>query len=403
MKKTLNDINKALGSTPKSSAGRSTERPADRHVYGEVKAINEDGTYEVALGGGDAGTVKCARLVGAKVGDVVLVTILANGYAVVTQTVGGDTDAFDAAKTATDFIDVIANGNGLRLFPRTEKANPQNYLDIDNNSVDIYKGGKKVAEYSQGLRIWNDSGTVLLANIGYDYTADENGQLVNKNPYYILGRRQSGGQSGAYSMAEGVDTRAEGYASHAEGRLTRASGTYSHAEGYGTHADWNCSNVRGRFNAPTTLGPDLEPNPVYLDVVGNGTAIDFGSNAYALTQGGTGRYAGNVYMGCESNSLGGKRLSSLMVDSISRTIGTVNAGEYKEGTFGTKATKEGYTPIGIVGHTITGTGRSLINLFNLWVSQQDGSIRYGVRNVSGSTNATNIGLNLYILWSANAV
>ena len=73
----------------------------DHHVYGEVKSINADKTYEVALNGSDT-TTRCARLAGAKIGDTVLVTILANGYAVVTSTVGGDTDAADALEIAGD-------------------------------------------------------------------------------------------------------------------------------------------------------------------------------------------------------------------------------------------------------------------------------------------------------------
>ena len=71
----------------------------DRAVYGEVKQINSDQTYQVSLNGSDT-TVKCARLSGAKVGDTVMVELLANGYAVVTGTVGGDTDASDAQASA---------------------------------------------------------------------------------------------------------------------------------------------------------------------------------------------------------------------------------------------------------------------------------------------------------------
>lgn len=70
-------------------------------AYGEIKSINPDNTYQVSLNGSDT-TVKCARLTGAHVGDVVLVNVLDNGYAVVTGCVGGDTDAGDALDLATD-------------------------------------------------------------------------------------------------------------------------------------------------------------------------------------------------------------------------------------------------------------------------------------------------------------
>ena len=68
-------------------------------VYGQVKSINPDGTYQVSLNGSTT-TTKCARLTGAHVGDVVLVTVLNNGYAVVTGCVGGDTDAAEALAQA---------------------------------------------------------------------------------------------------------------------------------------------------------------------------------------------------------------------------------------------------------------------------------------------------------------
>ena len=71
----------------------------DAHTYGEVKSINPDGSFQVALSGAE-GTTKCAKLMGAKVGDTVMVTIMRNGHAVVTGTVGGDSDAADAQATA---------------------------------------------------------------------------------------------------------------------------------------------------------------------------------------------------------------------------------------------------------------------------------------------------------------
>lgn len=91
---TLNEIATALNLDPKTVK-------QDFSTYGEVKSINPDKTYQVSLNGSDT-TVKCARLTGAKVGDVVLVTVLKNGYAVVTGCVGGDTDAADAIQDATE-------------------------------------------------------------------------------------------------------------------------------------------------------------------------------------------------------------------------------------------------------------------------------------------------------------
>lgn len=88
----LTEVAKALGLNEKTKS-------SDAHVYGEVKSINDDKTYQIALNGSGT-TVRCARLAGAKVGDTVMVTLLSNGYAVVTGTVGGDTDASDAQRAA---------------------------------------------------------------------------------------------------------------------------------------------------------------------------------------------------------------------------------------------------------------------------------------------------------------
>lgn len=98
---TLQEIAKALNLDPKNTK-------QDFSTYGEVKSINPDKTYQVSLNGSDT-TVKCARLTGAKVGDVVLVTVLKNGYAVVTGCVGGDTDAADALQEASDAY-IMAEG-----------------------------------------------------------------------------------------------------------------------------------------------------------------------------------------------------------------------------------------------------------------------------------------------------
>lgn len=109
---TLQDFVKALQLSNK-------EAVIDSHAYGEVKAINEDRSYQVSLNGSTT-TVRCARLSGAKVGDTVLVTILKNGYAVVTGTVGGDTDASDAQKAAEEAIE--ATGEAQRAAAQAAES-----------------------------------------------------------------------------------------------------------------------------------------------------------------------------------------------------------------------------------------------------------------------------------------
>lgn len=92
MKRTLQDIGNAI-------KGEKTR--GDKHIYGQVQSLITDPKtgkttgYRVSLGGSSDVTT-CRKLAGAKEGDIVLVTLFANGVAVVTGTINGDTDAADA-------------------------------------------------------------------------------------------------------------------------------------------------------------------------------------------------------------------------------------------------------------------------------------------------------------------
>ena len=63
--------------------------------------------------------------------------------------------------------------------------------------------------------------------------------------YLTFGERDSSGNIGNYSVAEGYATTASGYCSHAEGNMTTASGLDSHAEGYLTIASGSYSHAEG--------------------------------------------------------------------------------------------------------------------------------------------------------------
>jgi hypothetical protein len=107
---------------------------------------------------------------------------------------------------------------------------------------------------------------------------------------------------GDYSVAEGLEVAASGYASNAEGCFTIASGAYSHVGGYKTTASGSCADaegyetiaagddqhVQGRFNIVDTENK-------YAHIVGNG---DFSarSNAHTLDWDGNAWFAGNVSM-----------------------------------------------------------------------------------------------------------
>lgn len=103
---TLNDLRTAFGFDEKTKSG-------DFHYYGEIKRITSDGKYEVSLNGQEGATVHCSRLSGADVGDVVMVTVLANGHAVVTNTIGGDKDAVKAFLNAQQAKNKAVEANAM--------------------------------------------------------------------------------------------------------------------------------------------------------------------------------------------------------------------------------------------------------------------------------------------------
>ena len=81
-----------------------------------------------------------------------------------------------------------------------------------------------------------------IANLGYGPGNDDQGGTSNA-PYYTFGLRD--GTIGNYSVSEGKNTTASGFASHAEGIFTKAIGFESHAEGRYSKANGNCSHAEG--------------------------------------------------------------------------------------------------------------------------------------------------------------
>ena len=69
--------------------------------------------------------------------------------------------------------------------------------------------------------------------------------------YLTFGERNSSGNIGHYSVAEGHNVIASGYCSHAGGELTIASGSYSHAEGWKTIASGLYSHAEGEWTEAT--------------------------------------------------------------------------------------------------------------------------------------------------------
>lgn len=135
--------------------------------------------------------------------------------------------------------------------------------------------------------------------------------------------------SGFAAHAEGVNTVASGWGSHAEGRFTHAIGMESHAEGWATIAHEG-QHVQGRYNIE-----DDSKNPKYAHIVGNGygngsfdTNNYTQSNAHTLDWDGNAWFAGDVYVGGNSQDEGKKLLTEdTLPVATADTLGAVKVGE----------------------------------------------------------------------------
>ena len=76
----------------------------------------------------------------------------------------------DAAKTATDFIasqSTTLTDDGIKVFPKAEKDNPQNYTQINQQGMQIYKGGQKTASFgSEKISLGENSEQSVLEMCG---------------------------------------------------------------------------------------------------------------------------------------------------------------------------------------------------------------------------------------------
>lgn len=116
--------------------------------------------------------------------------VLASKYTDDTTAEQAKKDAADAATSATDYISpqsVSSADDGIKVFPKSEKDNPKNYININSSSTDIYKNGKKIAQYSQGIIINDDDGNkVFSAEL-------MNGKYINEHDSLGIHKKISAG------------------------------------------------------------------------------------------------------------------------------------------------------------------------------------------------------------------
>ena len=265
---------------------------------------------------------------------------------------------------------VVISGDGVKLYD--ENGNVGTEIKSGFVRVGRNDDGHTVIQ-EDGMDIYGGDGTELLAHIGYDDGNALSGTATA--PFYTFGTRANGSEIGNYSLAEGkritakgycshaegIDTKAnlqyshaegsnttaDGVASHAEGTGTIASGTASHAEGHDTEAKGQHSHTEGWKTTANNLCSHAEgigtvassdyqhvqgkynvddSNSTYADIVGWGSTDTSRRNIFALSTNGDGRYSGDVYVKCATNSTGGRKLVSASVDDGSGTKSNVATG-----------------------------------------------------------------------------
>ena len=143
-----------------------------------------------------------------------------------------------------------------------------------SNGIAIRDGLAELAQFSAGglaVNSYDENGDpVEVAHLGYDTGAAMGGGTAVA-PYTTLGRRAQNSTIGNYSVAEGYDTEASGFASHAEGSGTKATKYYAHASGIGTIANQPGQTAIGWFNEASSTNTLFE--------IGNGLSSSSRSNA----------------------------------------------------------------------------------------------------------------------------
>lgn len=264
-----------------------------------------------------------------------------------------------------------AVGTIVFLLTGEENATSYSLRMISNVSVELIPIGSKIFLTASGLPVGTGRSIVSIDKVNNTVTVSETfGEaLLNRNASCYLNH----GADGTHSHVEGYANAASGSFSHAEGSWTVASGTYSHSEGIHTQAIGVSTHTEGEYTIAT--GPNAHVSGAYnvddgfstipewaagttyvigdmvkrttvktdgttstivykckiensdetftkknwtnnprlnfVEIIGNGTTENTRSNAYALSWEGDGKYAGDVYINCNTDSSGGTKVLSV--------------------------------------------------------------------------------------------
>lgn len=251
---------------------------------------------------------------------------------------------------------------------------------LDNKKLDKQQGSENAGKF---LKVSTD-GLIEYGDVDVSSKLDKNNPTgtgwvsINRKAStnigsYSIAIGYENTASGNYSFASGWKSQATGGTAHAEGDNTEASGKNSHAEGTETTANHKSQHVFGEFNVldPSTAENTERGN--YVEIVGNGTALNSRSNARTLDWNGNETLSGTLYVNGDKEvatlddlaSVGGlKEITETVV-----VLYTLETGMYVLKNDATLSVYSGEGSISVGAGTIITTTRRATNY-------DDGSVSY---------------------------
>lgn len=210
---------------------------------------------------------------------------------------------------------------GTMIIGDNAMAFGESTIAQNDGSVSQGRGTKAVGKYSVATGRDNEANGYSSATFGRNNKANGKYSLAsgryteaNGECSHAEGQGSSAtplSASGQASHAEGYGTQAIGTTAHAEGNKTQANGNYSHSEGSTTIANGPYQHVAGKNNVADETS---------ARITGWGTTTAK-KNIEQLTNDGTLRLSGDVYVGCNNDSSGGNKvlISSDIADKQDKT------------------------------------------------------------------------------------
>lgn len=259
--------------------------------------------------------------------------------------------ADDAATKATGFIKPTSSeggqDDGVMIFPKAEESNPQNYVYIDTDSMDIYRDGNLVATFGgEKIEMYNDSGIPLFQvesgetspsvternikkkastsssvtiTIPTKFSLYEFNSVVVKYKWGIATMGSPHGENSA-RLTPDAPTKTIQYngtdiATIQLGNITENSFDINIAT---LLSDTEVEVYEETFTYKTTspvlskltLGAFPSRVEDLLMVIGNGTGDDDKSNSFGVDWEGNGYFSGDIYAGCNEDSTNGYKVFS---------------------------------------------------------------------------------------------